>query len=132
MKQSSGPGPGSADLAAFERFARDALTAAGSAALEHFRQQPEVVDKAGPEAALDPVTLADRAVEDHLRAAIQARHPDHGVFGEEGARIPARGDFAWTIDPIEGTRGFIGGFIPFHSNRLALQGMLPGVTKASW
>ena len=103
--------PKAEELAALESFARDVLEGAGVHALAYFRRQPEVIDKALPEADLDPVTLADRAVEDHVRAAILARHPGHGIVGEEGEPVAGRGDLAWTIDPIDGTRGFIAGFV---------------------
>lgn len=51
------------------------------------------------------VTLADRAAEQAIRAAIAARYPGHAVLGEEfgGERDAAR---QWIIDPLDGTSAF--------------------------
>lgn len=104
-------GPDAEALERFERFALALLEEAGALALDHFRRAPEVHDKAPRGAALDPVTEADRAVEAHIRAGIRARYPDHGLSGEEQADEPGRSELAWTIDPIDGTRGFMSGFV---------------------
>lgn len=57
----------------------------------------------------DPVTEADRAGERALRAAIDQRYPDHGVWGEEYGM--ARGDapLRWSLDPVDGTRALVCG-----------------------
>ena len=57
----------------------------------------------------DPVTRADRAVERAMRDLIAARWPDHGIQGEEFGETPGAGRFAWSLDPIDGTRAFICG-----------------------
>lgn len=51
------------------------------------------------------VTLADRAAETAIRAAIAQRYPDHAVLGEEfgGERDAAQ---QWIIDPLDGTSAF--------------------------
>ena len=56
-----------------------------------------------------PVTLADKAVEDRLRASL-SRAPAHaGFLGEEtGASGPSTG-LRFILDPIDGTRAFIRG-----------------------
>lgn len=62
-----------------------------------------------------PVTEADRAVEALLIERIQARYPRHAILSEESglhaARQAARGgaEFAWALDPIDGTRAFASG-----------------------
>jgi myo-inositol-1(or 4)-monophosphatase len=67
----------------------------------------------------DPVTEADRDAERAMRALIEARFPDHGIFGEELAARPARGPYAWSLDPIDGTRAFICG-LPGWTTLIAL------------
>lgn len=57
-----------------------------------------------------PVTDADRAIESLCREEIARRHPDHGVVGEEFGSVRAHADWVWVIDPIDGTRAFVGGF----------------------
>jgi histidinol phosphatase-like enzyme (inositol monophosphatase family) len=55
-----------------------------------------------------PVTLADRAAEQAIRAVLSARFPDFGIIGEE-LGDNRHGRFNWVIDPIDGTREFITG-----------------------
>lgn len=54
-----------------------------------------------------PVTAADRGAERALRALIEQRYPDHGVFGEEFGSKTGRGRYRWVLDPVDGTRAFI-------------------------
>lgn len=60
-----------------------------------------------------PVTAVDREVERALRDAIAAEFPSHGIIGEEyGADLGdagERGEVAWIIDPIDGTKAFVTG-----------------------
>ena len=91
-------------------FAVDTLTRAGALVLPRFRTPLAVDDKAAP-GDFDPVTAADRDAEALIRAAIRERFPDHGIHGEEAGVEPGRSAFGWTIDPVDGTRGFISGFV---------------------
>jgi histidinol-phosphatase len=84
--------------------ARDAVAAAGAAALTHLRRG--VVVETKPD--LSPVTAADRAAEDEIIAVIRAAFPDHAILGEEGGARGA-GPVRWIVDPIDGTRGFARG-----------------------
>ncbi len=65
-------------------------------------------DGSSDAAPFDPVTEADRAVEDALRAALSERFPGHEILGEERG-LTGSGDHRWIIDPIDGTRAFITG-----------------------
>jgi histidinol phosphatase-like enzyme (inositol monophosphatase family) len=56
-----------------------------------------------------PVTEADRAVEERLRAFLARRFPMAGFFGEETGDAGARGGLRFVVDPIDGTRAFIRG-----------------------
>ncbi len=96
-------------LADLERFLVELLRAAGPPALAHFRTRTPVDDKAVRGHAYDPVTEADRAAEAAIRTLIAARHPDHGVYGEEHGYQPGASPLTWVIDPIDGTRAFITG-----------------------
>jgi 3'(2'), 5'-bisphosphate nucleotidase len=59
----------------------------------------------------EPVTQADRAVNELIVRALREEFPDDGVLAEEsvdtGRRIGR--ERAWMIDPIDGTKGFIAG-----------------------
>jgi myo-inositol-1(or 4)-monophosphatase len=55
-----------------------------------------------------PVTEADMAVDEFLRARLQSLAPDYGWQSEESVDIPARSSLRrWVVDPIDGTRSFI-------------------------
>ena len=69
--------------------------------------QPFDVDYKAPR---DPVTEADRAVEEYLRARIRDAYPQHAILGEEFGRDGAAGAPVWVVDPIDGTRSFITGW----------------------
>jgi myo-inositol-1(or 4)-monophosphatase len=89
-------------------FAHELADAAGPAILPHFRKSIAVTNKA-EHGRFDPVTEADQAAEVAMRRLIEARYPDHGIYGEEFPDKPASGPFSWQLDPIDGTRGFITG-----------------------
>ncbi len=57
----------------------------------------------------DPVTAADRAAEDTMRALIRKNFPDHGIIGEEYSDERADAEYVWVLDPIDGTKSFING-----------------------
>ena len=57
----------------------------------------------------DPVTAADRAAEEAIRALIERHFPDHGIIGEEYGNDRPRREYVWVIDPIDGTQAFISG-----------------------
>ena len=97
-----------ADLLAFAHRLADA---AGDVIRPYFRANHGIDNKRT--GGFDPVTLADQESELVMRALIEAEFPDHAVFGEEhGASWAADsgGRFTWVLDPIDGTRSFIGGF----------------------
>jgi histidinol phosphatase-like enzyme (inositol monophosphatase family) len=84
--------------------------AAGAAILPHFRTGM-AIDNKRPDGAFDPVTIADRAAEQAMRAVITRKCPGDAILGEEfGQTEGAVGSQRqWILDPIDGTRGFICG-----------------------
>ncbi len=96
------------------RFAEALCDLARPIALRHFRTALDIVTKADE----SPVTVADRAIEAALRAEIEARFPEHGVFGEEMGMKPGSGT-TWVIDPIDGTKSFVTG-LPLFGTLIAL------------
>ena len=95
-------------LAELEAFAVDLARAAGAAILPLFRAEHGLENKAA-EGAFDPVTAADRGAEAAMRQAIAARFPEHGVIGEEYGEDRPDAEFAWVLDPVDGTRAFVAG-----------------------
>ncbi len=99
-----------AEAATYLEFAHDLALAAGEAILPHFRNALAVEDKHNY-MGYDPVTVADRAAESVIRAAIKARYPEHGIIGEEHGRESGTSPLTWVIDPIDGTKSFILGHL---------------------
>ena len=95
-------------LEAFESFLIELNSASAGVILPLFRADHGLEDKGGP-GAFDPVTAADKGAEAAIRAMIGARHPDHGVIGEEYGEDRPEAEFVWVLDPIDGTRAFIAG-----------------------
>jgi myo-inositol-1(or 4)-monophosphatase len=106
------------DLALLTEAAREA----GQIALRFWRREPKVWDKGGDHG---PVTEADLAVNDMLKAVLLAARPDYGWLSEETPDDAARlsRETVFIIDPIDGTRAFIAGEETFaHSLALARDG----------
>ena len=89
-------------------FAGELAAAAAAQTLPPFRNIGQVDNKADGR-DFDPVTAADRSAEKAMRALIEKSYPEHGVIGEEWARKDGTSPFAWILDPIDGTRGYIAG-----------------------
>ncbi len=66
-----------------------------------------------------PVTSVDRAVETALRQSIEGHHPRHGIIGEEFDDRAPEADWAWVLDPIDGTKHFVAG-LPNYGVLIAL------------
>ncbi len=94
--------------AALVAFLDRLADAAGAAVMPHFRSRLAVENKLSGD-AFDPVTVADRAVEEAMRGLIGAELPDHGILGEEYGSERLDAEHVWVLDPIDGTRSFITG-----------------------
>lgn len=100
-------------------FCRNLLVDAGEIALRYFRQDLAVENKLS-DGRFDPVTRADREIEDFLRERLLATFPACGVIGEEGGTTSGSSGRSWIIDPIDGTKAFISG-LPTWGMLLGLQ-----------
>jgi histidinol phosphatase-like enzyme (inositol monophosphatase family) len=56
-----------------------------------------------------PVTQADQEAEAAIRALLARERPGDGVIGEEYGADRPDAERVWVLDPIDGTRSFIGG-----------------------
>ena len=75
-------------------------------ALRYFRSSGLRIER---KADASPVTAADRAIEERLRAVLAKGCPGERILGEEFGSSGPAGDDYWTIDPIDGTRAFSSG-----------------------
>lgn len=98
------------------RLALELADAADAITVPRFRA-PDLVVEA--KADLTPVSAADRAVEEELRAVLGRFRPGDGVLGEEYGAAPGAGR-RWVIDPIDGTANYVRG-IPVWATLIALQ-----------
>lgn len=57
----------------------------------------------------DFVTALDLAIERRMRQQLRATHPEHGFIGEETRAHSPDADYAWIVDPIDGTSNFARG-----------------------
>ena len=79
--------------------------AAGAAIGPYFRPGL-IADRKGD---ATPVTLADRAAEEAMRAILKAERPQDTVIGEEFPTTAGTSRRSWVLDPIDGTAGFLAG-----------------------
>jgi len=66
-------------------------------------------DKTAGTPVFDPVTQADRAAEEAMRAILAQLRPHDGIIGEEFGTTSGTSGLTWILDPIDGTRGYISG-----------------------
>ncbi|HEV7309810.1 3'(2'),5'-bisphosphate nucleotidase CysQ [Ensifer sp.] len=97
-----------ADWQADLQLIRTAAVAAGQTALGYFRKSPDVRWK---NEGRSPVSEADLAANDVLKTRLLSARPDYGWLSEETDDDLSRlsRETAFVIDPIDGTRAFIGG-----------------------
>ncbi len=92
----------------FAAFIDELATVSGDAILPFFRTSLGVEDK-NRGGSFDPVTAADRAAEQAIRALIRGNFPEHGIVGEEYGNERTDAEYVWVLDPIDGTKSFISG-----------------------
>ena len=68
---------------------------------------------------LTPVSDADLAVEETVRALLSSRRPGDAVLGEEHGTT-GDGPRRWVVDPVDGTKSFVRG-VPVWATLIALQ-----------
>ena len=96
------------DYASLAVVANDMADAARAAILPHFRAAGLATDNKDAQ-GFDPVTIADRAAEQAMRAVLAERRPTDAILGEEFGAQAGTSGLVWVLDPIDGTRGFVAG-----------------------
>jgi 3'(2'), 5'-bisphosphate nucleotidase len=90
------------------RVATDLARRAGAAALQFYGGPLRVEHK---EEFDEPVTQADRAVNELIVRRLREEFPEDGVLAEESVDTARRlgRERVWMVDPLDGTKGFIAG-----------------------
>ena len=97
-----------ADHDELETVAHALADAARGAILPYFRTSVLGTENK-LENGYDPVTIADRAAEQAMRAVLAEMRPDDAILGEEFGSQQGTSGLTWVLDPIDGTRGFVSG-----------------------
>ena len=88
-------------------FAAELARSAGALGRRYFEGELAFTAQAKGAEGQDWVSVADHAVEQHIRDALAARFPGDTMLGEEGGGVI--GDRLWVVDPIDGTLNFVHG-----------------------
>jgi histidinol phosphatase-like enzyme (inositol monophosphatase family) len=88
--------------------ANDLADVARSATLSYFRTD-ELLAESKEQVRFDPVTAADRASEEAMRALLARLRPEDAILGEEFGRTEGSSGLTWVLDPIDGTRSYLSG-----------------------
>jgi len=102
-------------MSEFLDIAKQVVREAGTLALQC---QPREVYRY--KANREIVTWGDVQVEEYVISALRRRFPDHGFDSEERGTEGAEAEYVWILDPIDGTRYYVGG-IPLYAVSLALR-----------
>jgi myo-inositol-1(or 4)-monophosphatase len=90
---------------------RTAAREAGALALDHFRHGAKTSARIWSKHGGSPVTEADMLVDQYLMQRLTSVFPEAGWLSEEtvddSSRLAKR--HVWIVDPIDGTRAFLGG-----------------------
>lgn len=104
------------DYSKYLEIAKDVIVKSSDISLSYYEKNIEIETKEDQ----TPVTVADRETEAFIINSIKKVFPDHAFYGEETGMSDNESDFLWIIDPIDGTKNYIGG-IPFWGTLLALR-----------
>ena len=90
--------------------AREAARGAAAELLARYERAGGPVGLATKSTATDPVSEADLAAEQAIRAVLARRRPDDGILGEEGTGdVPGTTGLRWIVDPLDGTVNYLFG-----------------------
>ncbi|MGW3375036.1 histidinol-phosphatase [Streptomyces hydrogenans] len=97
------------------RLAHALADAADAATMARFRALDLKVET---KPDMTPVSEADRAAEELIRAGLQKERPADAILGEEYG-VEGAGPRRWVIDPIDGTKNYVRG-VPVWATLIAL------------
>ncbi len=92
----------------------------------HFKEA-----RPGASANSNPVSDVDREVERLIRAELALEYPGHTVIGEELGVDERGAEFAWAVDPVDGTTNFVNG-LPLYTSSIGVLHRGVPVAGAIW
>ncbi len=92
---------------------------AGEIVKKHFQDGIVKEQKENADAMMDVVTQADRESEALIKKIILENFPEHSFIGEETGTNHRESNYAWYVDPVDGTANFASG-IPMFGICIAL------------
>ncbi|MCX4527968.1 MULTISPECIES: histidinol-phosphatase [unclassified Streptomyces] len=97
------------------RLALELADAADAATMQRFRALDLKVET---KPDMTPVSEADKAAEEIIRAGILAARPEDAILGEEYG-LEGSGPRRWVVDPIDGTKNYVRG-VPVWATLISL------------
>ncbi|MEH6685652.1 MAG: inositol monophosphatase [Halopseudomonas sabulinigri] len=112
------------DIDARYALAKRVAQEAARRGMGYYQQRDDLIVEHKGGHRQDVVSMADRALEDYIRAELLAAFPDDGFLGEESGSVDLGARCLWVIDPIDGTACFVNGL---HNWCVSIGMLLDGV-----
>jgi len=97
------------DIDARYACAKSLALEAAQLGMDYYRQRETLdVEHKGSDQQ-DVVSIADKSIEDFIRARLAEQFPQDGFLGEESGSADLKARCVWVIDPIDGTACFVNG-----------------------
>ncbi len=112
------------DIDARYALAKRVAQEAARRGMGYYQQRDDLIVEHKGGHRQDVVSMADRALEDYIRAELLTAFPDDGFLGEESGSVDLDARCLWVIDPIDGTACFVNGL---HNWCVSIGMLLDGV-----
>jgi len=103
------PTPGDLDIDARYACAKALALEAAQLGMDFYRRREALAVEHKGSDRQDVVSIADKRIEDFIRARLAERFPEDGFLGEESGSADLQARCVWVIDPIDGTACFVNG-----------------------
>ena len=101
--------PADLDIDARYAFARSLALEAAQLGMQFYRQRDTLAVEHKGSDRQDMVSIADKRIEEFIRARLAERFAEDGFLGEESGAADLAARCVWVIDPIDGTACFVNG-----------------------
>jgi len=112
------------DIDARYALAKRVAQQAAERGMTYYKQREDLIVEHKDGQLQDVVSIADRALEDYIRAELLAAFPEDGFLGEESGSVDLSARCLWVVDPIDGTACFVNGL---HNWCVSIGMLLDGV-----